>query len=283
VIQASGEGAMPVQEMVPHGVDASRPSIARVYDCFLGGTDNFAVDREVFARALAIAPESPRAALVNRAFLWRVVHYLAAEAGIRHFLDIGSGLPTRGNVHEAARDAVGSARVIYVDNDPAVVAHSRALLAGDPAATAIAGDIRQPQEILASPPVKELTESGQPIALMLVAILHHVNDEDGPADIAARLRRALPPGSYLAISHFCHPGSENPDWAVVTAEGERLLAETLGTGRWRTREEILAYFGDLDLVEPGLVPLPDWRPRPGAIRHPDEVRQSFLGGVARAG
>ncbi len=127
-----------MQEMVPYGVDASRPSIARVYDCFLGGTDNFAADREVFARALALAPEAPRAALVNRAFLWRVVHYLAIEAGIRCFLDIGSGLPTRGNVHEAVRDAVGSARVVYVDNDPAVVAHSRALLAGDPAVTAIA-------------------------------------------------------------------------------------------------------------------------------------------------
>jgi hypothetical protein len=274
---------MSVPEVVPPGVDASRPSIARVYDCFLGGTDNYAVDREVFARALAIAPDSPRGALANRAFLWRVVHYLATEAGIRHFLDIGSGLPTRGNVHEAARHAVGSARVVYVDNDPVVVAHSRALLAGDPAVTAIAGDIRQPEEILASPPVRELTESGQPIALLLVAIVHHVNDEDGPADIAARLRRALPPGSYLAISHFCHPGSEYPEWAVAVAETERLLAETLGSGRWRSRQEILAYFGDLELVEPGLVPLAEWRPSPGAIRLPDTVNASFLGGVARNG
>ena len=283
MIQATGEGGMTVQEMVPYGVDASRPSIARVYDCFLGGTDNFAVDREVFARALAIAPEAPRAALVNRSFLWRVVHYLAIEAGIRCFLDIGSGLPTRGNVHEAVRDAVGSARVVYVDNDPVVVAHSRALLAGDPAVTAIAGDIRQPEEILVSPPVRELTESGQPIALLLVAILHHVNDEDGPADIAARLRCALPPGSYLAISHFCHPGSEYPELAVTTAEGERLLAETLGSGRWRSRQEILDYFGDLEFVEPGLVPLAGWRPNRGAIRQPEEVNHSFLGGVARKG
>ena len=274
---------MTVQEMVPYGVDASRPSIARVYDCFLGGTDNFAADREVFARLLAMAPEAPRAALVNRAFLWRVVRYLAIEAGIRCFLDIGSGLPTRGNVHEAVRDAVGPARVVYVDNDPAVVAHSRALLADDPAVTAIAGDIRQPEEILASPPVRQLTESGQPIALLLVAILHHVNDEDGPADIAARLRRALPPGSYLAISHFCHPGSEHPEWAEDTDRGERLLAETLGSGRWRTRQEILNYFGDLELIEPGLVPLAEWRPNRGAIRHPEAVNVSFIGGVARTG
>jgi hypothetical protein len=274
---------MTVPEMVPPGVDASRPSIARVYDCFLGGTDNFAVDREVFARALAIAPESPRAALVNRGFLWRVVRYLAAEVGIRHFLDIGSGLPTRGNVHEAVRHAVGSARVVYVDNDPAVVAYSRALLAGDPAVTAIVGDIRQPEEILASPPVRELTGSGEPIALLLVAILHHVNDEEDPAGIAARLRGALPAGSYLAISHLCHPGSEHPQWAMAVAESERLFADTLGTGRWRSRQEILDYFGDLKLIEPGLVPLAEWRPSPGALRPPDSVRRSFLGGVARKG
>ena len=274
---------MTVPEMIPHGAGAGRPSIAGVYDCFLGGTDNHAADREVFARALAIAPEAPRGALANRAFLWRAVHYLAGQAGIRRFLDIGSGLPTRGNVHQAARHAAGPARVVYVDNDPAVVARSRALLARDPAATAIAGDIRQPEEILASPPVRELTEAGQPVALILAAILHHVSDEDGPAGIAARLRRALPPGSYLAISHLCNPHSEHPGRALTIARTERLLAETLGTGRFRTRQEILAYFGDLDLIEPGLVPLAEWRPGPGAIRQPDSVNRSSLGGLARKG
>ena len=272
---------MTVHELVPQGVDASRPSIARVYDCFLGGTDNFAVDREVFARALAIAPESPRGALSHRAFLWRVVHYLAAEVGIRHFLDIGSGLPTKGNVHQAAGDVTTSARVVYVDNDPMVLAHSRALLAGNPAATVITGDIRQPEQILASSPVRDLTESGQPIALTLLGILHHVNDEDDPGGIATRLRLALPPGSYLAISHFHNPGGDRPGDAADIARSEELLAETLGTGRWRTRDEILAYFGDLELVEPGLVPLPDWRPSPHAPHHQKPGHHSFIGGVAR--
>ncbi|HEX6523327.1 MAG TPA: SAM-dependent methyltransferase [Streptosporangiaceae bacterium] len=271
---------MIVNEPVPVGVAASRPSIARVYDCFLGGTDNFAVDREVFARALAIAPESLRSALDNRAFLWRVVHYLAAEAGIRQFLDIGPGLPTRGNVHEAARDATSSARVVYVDNDPMVLAHGRALLAGDRTATMISGDVREPEQILASPPVQALTGSGQPFALLLLGILHHLTDQEDPAGIAARLRRALPPGSYLAISHFHNPGSERPDLAVAIARGEKLLTETLGTGRWRSREEILAYFGDLELVEPGLVPLAEWRPSPRATHRHSVGHHAFLGAVA---
>jgi hypothetical protein len=272
---------MAMQELVPQGVDASRPSIARVYDCLLGGTDNFLVDREVFARALAIAPEATRCAVSHRAFLWRVVHYLAGEAGIRQFLDIGSGLPSRGNTHEAARDAHPAARVVYVDNDPMVVAHGRAMLADERAAAVIAGDIRQPEQILASAPVRELTESGQPLALMLLGILHHVNDDDDPAGIAGTLLDALPPGSYVAISHFHNPGDDLLADTAAIAMTEALLAETLGTGYFRRYEEILGYFGGLELVEPGLVPLDGWRPGSRTVTHQHAGYHSFIGGVAR--
>jgi len=275
------KSAMTEQEQVPLGVDASRPSLARVYDCLLGGDDNFAVDQHVAARTLLIAPDALRQALNNRTFLWRVVHFLAAEAGIRQFLDIGPGLLSRGNVHQAARDAVPDARVVYVDYDPMVLAHGRALLDGDPAATIISGDVRQPEEILASPAVRRLTESGQPLAISLFGILPHLSDEEDPAGIAATFRGALPPGSYLAISHFHNPGSERPGDAMDIAKAEELLAETLGTGRFRSREEILAYFGDLDLVEPGLVPLADWRPSERACHYQAIGHHSFIGGVAR--
>jgi hypothetical protein len=273
---------MSMPEQVPEGVDASRPSIARVYDCLLGGEDNFAVDRAVFAQIVALAPGSTRMAADHRAFLWRVVHYLVGEAGIRHFIDIGPGLPSRGNVHEAVRDAGSSARVVYVDNDPMVLAHGRALLAGEPTASIVAGDVRRPAELLANPAVRELTESGQPFALTLFGIVHHLADSEDPAGIVARLRQALPSGGYLAISHFHNPGAGYPsDPPEDLLKGERLLAETLGTGRFRTYSEILGFFGDLELVEPGLVPLREWRPSPHGLRHKLTGHHSFIGGVAR--
>jgi hypothetical protein len=273
---------MTTQEQVPDGVDVTRPSIARVYDCFLGGEDNFTVDRAVFAQALMIAPEAPRLAGDHRAFLWRVVHFLAQEAGIRQFLDIGPGLPSRGNVHEAVRDAGVPAAVVYVDNDPMVIAHGRALLAGELGATIIQGDLRRPEEILASPLVRQMTESRQPLALTLFGILHHLADDEDPGGIAARLQRALPSGSYVAISHFQNPEDERLAAATDIANTEKLLAESLGAGRFRRRDEILSYFGDLELVEPGLVPLREWRPSPGTCHSHQHVgHHSFVGGVAR--
>jgi hypothetical protein len=272
---------MTAQEQVPAGVDTSRPSVARVYDCLLGGDDNFLADQHMVAQLLLTAPAAPRHAHNNRAFLRRVVHFLAAEAGVRQFLDIGSGLPSRGNVHEAARDITASARVVYVDNDPMVLAHGRALLEGEPAATIISGDIRQPEAILASPQVRQMTESGRPLALMLCAILHHLTDEENPGGIAAALCEALPPGSYLAISHLCNPGSEPPGYAEGIAKAEELWSETRLTLRFRDRDEIVAYFGDFELAEPGLVPLPEWRPSPRASRYEVIGHHSLIGGVAR--
>lgn len=225
------------------GIDTSRPSIARVYDCFLGGTDNFPADREVFARLLAVAPDCTWPAVDNRAFLRRVVHFLAAEAGISQFLDIGCGLPTRGNVHLATQEAGYPAKVVYVDKDPAVIAHGRALLGDSDNVALVLGDLRRPQEILDGPEVRQLLDSGQPIALTLLAVLHHINDDEDPAGITAVLRSALPPGSYLAISHFHDTSAAIPGSGRPIAAARELLQQALGTGAWRSHEEILGYFG----------------------------------------
>ncbi|WP_328708627.1 SAM-dependent methyltransferase [Microbispora hainanensis] len=261
-------------------IDTSKPSIARVYDFFLGGKDNYAIDRQVGEATLRIAPDAPAAGRSNRAFLRRVVHHLAAEAGIRQFLDIGSGLPTQGNVHEVAQKVAPEARVVYVDNDPIVLLHGRALLATNGSTTVVEADIRDPESILGHPGVRALIDFDQPVALLLFAILHHVNDHEDPQGIAARFREALPSGSYLALSHFHNPGLSMPDVSAQATTAEKLFNENLGTGRWRTREEILAYFGDLPLLEPGLVPLPEWRPDPGEVFEPGITYHTFVGGVA---
>lgn len=276
-------------EWASRGIDTDTPNIARVYDFLIGGKDNFAVDRQVAEMALAIAPDGPKTARANRMFLQRVVHYLAAQAGIRQFLDIGSGLPSHGNVHEIAQQVDAGAPVVYVDNDPVVLVHGRAMLATNPSTTVIQGDIRRPEEILGNAELREFIDFSQPVGLLLLAILHHVNDDEDPAGIAARLRHALPPGSYVAISHFLNPGQEHPDVAEQAVAGEKLFNEKLGTGRWRTREEVLSYFGDLDLLEPGLVPLPLWRspgdpddvPLLGQGAKLDPIHYSFVGGLAR--
>jgi hypothetical protein len=272
------------QEWAPPGIDITKPSVARVYDCYLGGKDNFAVDREVVEQTAKIFPpgwDTARGGLDNRAFLQRVVRYLVAEAGIRQFIDFGSGLPTQGNVHEIAQEISPQARVVYVDNDPIVLAHARALLGGPEATRVIMADLRRPEEILDDPEVRQFIDFSQPVGFLLFAILHHINDEEDPAGIAARLRREMTPGDYMAISHFTNPGSAHPQDAERAGMCEKIFNEKLGTGRWRTRAEILAYFGDLEPVEPGLVPLPEWRPDPGDSLAVHPTYHLFIGGVGR--
>jgi hypothetical protein len=262
-------------------IDVTRPNIARVYDAFLGGKDNFAADREFVNKALQIAPKAPRAAQANRAFLRRVVRRLVGEAGITQLLDIGSGLPTQGNVSEVAHDINPAVRVAYVDNDPVVYTHSKALLADNRTTDIVNGDIRRPDEILADPAVRELIDFSRPVGLLLLAILHHIEDHEDPAWIASRLRDAMPSGSYLAISSFRMPGPELPELRAKTIEGEKLLTGTLGSGRWREDQEIIGWFGDWELLDPGWVPLAKWQPPVrGRIRR-DEIYHSFYGGVAR--
>ncbi len=262
-------------------LDVSKPNIARVYDAMLGGKDNFAADRAFVAAAVRMAPKAPLAAQANRAFLRRVVRFLAEEAGITQFLDLGSGLPTQGNVSEIAHEVSPEAHVVHVDNDPVVYTHSKALLADARTTDIIVGDVRKPAEILADPVVRSLLDFSRPVGLLFFAILHHVEDDAHPERLVAQFRDAVPSGSYLAISSFRMPGPEFPELRAVTLEGEKLLTGTLGTGRWREQEEILSWFGDWELIEPGLVPLSEWRsPVQGYLPEP-ELYHSFSGGVAR--
>ena len=262
-------------------IDVTRPNVARVYDCFLDGKDNFAADREFVNKACQLAPKAPLSAKSNRAFLRRTVRYLVAEAGIDQLLDIGSGLPTQGNVSEVAHEVDPAVHVVHVDNDPVVFTHSKALLADTWTTDMIIGDIRRPAEILDDPCVRRLIDFGRPVGLLLFAILHHVEDHDDPALITAQLRDAMPAGSYLAISSFRMPGPELPELRAATIEGEKLLVDTLGSGRWRQDEEILSWFGDWELVEPGYGSIMCWRTPPGREVPRDELYHSFYGGVAK--
>jgi len=269
------------KEWAPPGVEIDKPSIARTYDAFLDGTNNFAIDRAVLAQAMQVMPDIRQHAKTNRDFLRRVVHFMAAEAGIHQFLDIGSGLPTQQNVHEVAQEVDPKAHVIYVDNDPLVPVHATTLLGDTETVKFVTADIRNPDEILNDPTVRGLIDFDQPVGLLLFAILHHINDHEDPAAIATRLRDALPAGSYLAMSHAHNPGSDDPAVAREFAEVERIFAENLGTGRFRTRAEILGYFGDFHLLEPGLVWVPDWRPDAADSTEQRARFEIFAGAVGR--
>ena len=271
-MEDSAVGETPVPE-----IDTSRPHAARTYDYYLGGKNHFAADREAADRGLAAFPSMRTAARENRAFLGRAVRYLAAEAGIRQFLDIGTGLPTTGNVHEVAQGVASSSRVVYVDNDPLVLAHARALLTSVPEGRTayIHADLRQPDKILIHPVTRDVLDFTQPVALMLVAILHFIPDEDKPAEIVATLLDALPPGSYLVASHGT---AEHDPSAAAGARAARAAGIPLhlrDSGDFAR----LAFSG-LELVPPGVVLVSEWRPeRTGPRPTPAEV--NWYGGVAR--
>jgi hypothetical protein len=258
----------------PAEVDTSVAHPARVYDYWLGGKDNFTADREAGDRVLAATPGLRERVRANRAFLVRVVRYLAAEAGIRQFLDVGTGIPSANNTHEVALQAAPDSRIVYVDNDPIVLTHARALLAGGPegAIQYIDGDVRDVASITRA--AARTFDFTQPTALLLLGILHLIQDAEGPYEIVARLMDALPSGSYLAISHPAsdiHPGQ---------AEAQRRYNERVSTPQTlRTRAEVSRFFEGLDLVPPGLVYVHTWRPGPDDIVPPDGV--SAYGGVAR--
>ena len=191
----------------PPGVDAKAPNVARVYDAFLGGKDNFAADRQVVEFALRVTPNAPAAARANRAFLRRTVQYLVAEAGITQILDIGSGLPAPGNVHEVARGINPSVRTVYVDNDPVVYTHGQALLADARTTEVIAGDVRRPTEIVDHPIVRQFIDFRQPVGLLLLAVLHHISDDEDPSGVVAALRGAMP--GRQSSRHLQFPDARN--------------------------------------------------------------------------
>jgi hypothetical protein len=236
---------------LPPEIDTSRPHSARMYDYFIGGKNHFAADRETAAEVLRHNPSIRIAARENRAFLGRAVRYLAAEAGVRQFLDIGTGLPTTNNVHEVAQRAEPSSRVVYVDNDPLVLAHARALLTSAPAGRTayIDADLRDPEAILSSPVVRDVLDFAEPIALMLVAILHFAPDDFKPARIIATLLDALPSGSYLVASHLA------TDHSHGAAAGAQQVMRSAGIAMQRrdSGEFARLAFSGLDLVPPGVV------------------------------
>lgn len=265
----------------PPGVDAKAPNVARVYDAFLGGKDNFAADRQVVESALRVTPNAPAAARANRAFLRRAVRYLVGDAGITQILDLGSGLPGPGNVHEVAHEISPSVRTVYVDNDPVVHTHGQAQLADSRITEVMTGDVRKPAEILDHPVVRQFIDFRQPVGLLLLAVLHHISDDEDPSGIMAALRDAMPDGSHLVISSFRMPGTDLAEQRAKTIEMERLFHDRLGSGHWRPEETIRGWFGDWELIPPGLVPLPAWRPdEPGEVTH-DMTYHGFVGGVAR--
>jgi hypothetical protein len=232
------------------------PSTARMYDYYLGGKDNYPADREAAERAMALLPPGTAQAFSreNRKFLGRVVSFLVDEAKVGQFLDIGTGLPTMNQVHEVAQDSDPSCRIVYVDHDPIVLAHGRDMLDGVPHATIVKHDLRGPESILADPEVRELLDFSEPIALMLVAILHFIGDEDDPYRLVRALVDALPSGSFVALSH-----AVSDDEAMVKAATAGYSKAT-STVNLRSRDQIAAFFDRLDLVEPGLVWLPQWHP-----------------------
>ena len=240
----------------PSPFDTSVAHVARVYNYWLGGKDNFAADRAAGEQAIKAFPGIPLSARSNRAFLARTVRFLAGEAGIRQFLDVGTGIPSANNTHEVAQSAAPAARVVYVDNDPIVLTHARALLASDPAGATdyIDADMRDPQQILAQ--AGRLLDFSRPVALMLMAVLQHLDDEDSPYQIVQTLMDALPPGSYLAISH---PAKD------IDAEAMAKMADSLNKMMaekvtFRDRAAVARFFDGLELVEPGLVQASKWRP-----------------------
>ncbi|MFJ8134723.1 SAM-dependent methyltransferase [Streptomyces sp. NPDC096013] len=261
----------------PRSIDISVPSVSRIYDYYLGGSHNFEVDREAARKAMEFLPGLPKIMQANRAFMRRAVRFAAAE-GITQFLDIGSGIPTFGNVHEVAQKASPGAHVMYVDHDPVAVAHSQAVLSDNATADVVAADLRKPQEILASPEVRALIDLNRPVALLLVAILHFVEDADDPYGAVAQLREALAPGSLLILTHASYEGIPLPP---ERAEGAVDVYKDIRNPLiMRSRDEIARFFEGYDMVEPGLVPMPDWRPDTAPE---DEDPYSFSGfaGVGR--
>jgi hypothetical protein len=252
----------------PAQVDVDRPSVARIYDAFLGGSHNFAVDREVAAQATAHMPELPFLARENRNLLRRVVRMLAGPLGVRQFLDLGSGIPTVGNVHEIAHQIDDSCRIVYVDIDPIAILHARSILDGDPRVEAVQADLRRPLEILGDPAVRGLLDFSRPVAVLLVAALHFIPDSDDPAGFLAGLRGALPSGSWLAISH----ASNEDGRRAGHAEAQEVYARRANPVFLRPKAEIAAFFGDWELVDPGVERMPLWHPdddpEPAAATYP---------------
>jgi hypothetical protein len=260
-------------------IDLSVPSAARAYDYFLDGAHNFAVDRAFGDQVRRIAPSVPAVAKLNRSFLHRVVRF-CLDQGVRQFLDLGSGIPTVGNVHEIAQRVDPACRVLYVDYEPVAYAHARQLLADNPCAAIVQADIRDTATVLEHPETRRLIDFAEPVAVLMVGVLLFIPDDDHPGELVRSYRRRLTPGSFVAVSHLASEQAA-PE---LRAEVDRLVDAYAATGEHvyvRTHREILGWFDEgTSLVEPGLVCLPDWRPEDSRERT-SAARPLGYGGVAR--
>lgn len=270
---------MSQSKWVPDEVPLDRPNVARMWDYFLGGAHNFAIDRQAAEQALKLYPDLPLVARVTRAFLRRAVLFLV-DQGVDQFLDIGSGIPTVGNVHEIAQRVNPAARVVYVDVDPVAIAHSQAILHGMANAVAVQADARRSEELVGHPDVRSGLDWARPIGILAIAMLHFVPDEAQALSIIRVLRDAVPSGSYLALTHATAEGVD----PTRAEQGEQLYQRTNAALHFRTRDQIAGLFEGLELVEPGLVYVPLWRPEADddlLLDQPD--RSANYAGVARRG
>jgi hypothetical protein len=263
--------------MRPKALALDKPSPARMYDYFLGGYHNFEVDRAAAAQVMAVYPDAPRVTQANRAFLRRAVHFLL-DQGVTQFLDIGSGIPTIGNVHEVAQQANPAARVVYVDSDPVAVAHSESLLRDNPTAAIIHADARELDGILAHPEAQRLLDFDKPVAVLLVALLHFFTDDEAAHRLMRDVRGALPPGSYVAISH----GVMDDSTRDMMAKNDKIYSRSTNPTKARSRAEIEDLCAGLDMVEPGVVYTPLWHPEgPRDVFLDQPERSLCLAGVGR--
>lgn len=268
------DGAAPVH------IDTTKASIARVYDAALNGKDNYEVDRLVLQQVAQVAPEVNQLAWDNRNFLIRALRFIASQTGVTQYLDCGSGLPTAENTHQIVQRLQPDSRVVYVDNDPVVLAHGRALLEENDQTHFTAADIFRPAEILENEIVRKHLDFDEPIALLHVGTLHHYEGERSPADIMAEFVEALPSGSYVALAHFFDP--ETPEHSALARRMEEIFVHSpMGSGLFRTRAEIESMFGGLEFVDPGVTLCVDWWPDGPRIKDLDQVSYCIAGGVAR--
>jgi O-methyltransferase involved in polyketide biosynthesis len=252
--------------------DPSIPNVARIYDVLLGGKDNFQADRDAATELLRRFPPMALIARAQREYLVRMVRFLAADRGIRQFLDIGSGLPTQQNVHEVALEANPAARILYVDKDPIVLSHAQALLSHGDQVRVQSADLLQPDQLLADA-ARQGIDFGQPVAVLILGLLHFIPDSADPHSAVATIRAALPAGSYLALSHGEH-GAESDEIAATYQEAGI-------SGSPRGRADILRFFGDFDLEPPGLAPVAEWRTEPGHVEPNAGQLRPLVGGAAR--
>ncbi|MEV0285324.1 MULTISPECIES: SAM-dependent methyltransferase [unclassified Kribbella] len=264
---------------IPVGVDTTRASIARVYDAALNGKDNYEIDREVLRQVATVAPQVNDLAWSNRNFLIRACRFLAGQAGITQYLDCGSGLPTAENTHQVVQRLLPEAKVLYIDNDPVVLAHGRALLEENENTLFVSADIFEPDEVLGLPEVKDFLDFSQPIAVIQNGTLHHYIGDDGPA-IMQKYVDAVVPGSYTVIAHFFDP--QTPEHSEIARKMEEKFTHSpMGSGVFRTREQLLELFPDQELIPPGLVLCDDWWPDGPRVKPLNQVEECIVGGVGR--